>query len=166
MLLNPLPAVSLDQEVDTNRELVSHGYSNILAGLFGLYQCKGAPADTYNIPSGTVPNYLVYVNTVLFYRVGGGTRLAGFLLACITAVVMVAGTTPIGYLPVMVVGALIFVLGIDLVREALWDTRHRTSKTEYVTILSIVVCMTIFDFVIGVLFGIVLACAYYFPLPC
>lgn len=27
----------------------------------------------------------------------------------------------------MVVGALIFVLGIDLVKEALWDTRHRVS---------------------------------------
>lgn len=73
---------------------------------------------------------------------------------------MLAGTTPIGYLPVMVVGALIFVLGIDLIREALWDTRHRVSRMEYVTILSIIVCMTIFDFVIGVLFGIVLACEY------
>jgi len=29
---------------------------------------------------------------------------------------------------VVVVGALIFVLGIDLVKEALWDTRHRTSR--------------------------------------
>jgi len=29
---------------------------------------------------------------------------------------------------VMVVGALIFVLGIDLVKEALWDTRHRVSR--------------------------------------
>lgn len=28
---------------------------------------------------------------------------------------------------VMVVGALIFVLGIDLVKEALWDTRHRVN---------------------------------------
>jgi sulfate permease, SulP family len=101
---------------------------------------------------------LVYVNTVLFYRVGGGTRLAGLLLAGATAVVMMTGTTSISYIPVMVVGALILVLGIDLVREAIWDTRHRVSKTEYVTILSIIVCMTIFDFVIGVLFGIVLAC--------
>ncbi|KAG6876042.1 hypothetical protein C0993_005996 [Termitomyces sp. T159_Od127] len=31
-------------------------------------------------------------------------------------------------LSVMVVGALIFVLGIDLVKEALWDTRHRTTR--------------------------------------
>jgi SulP family sulfate permease len=58
----------------------------------------------------------------------------------------------------MVVGALIFVLGIDLVKEALWDTRHRTSKTEYITIVSIIVCMTVWDFVIGVLFGIVVSC--------
>ena len=60
----------------------------------------------------------------------------------------------------MVVGALIFVLGIDLVKEALWDTRHRSSWSEYLTIVSIVVCMTLWDFVVGVLFGIVICCKY------
>lgn len=59
---------------------------------------------------------------------------------------------------VMVVGALIFVLGIDLVKEALWDTRHRVSRTEYITIASIMVVMTVWDFVMGVLFGIVMSC--------
>ena len=58
----------------------------------------------------------------------------------------------------MEVGALIFVLGIDLVKEALWDTRHRTSRTEYITIVSIMICMTLWDFVVGVLFGIVVSC--------
>lgn len=58
----------------------------------------------------------------------------------------------------MVVGALIFVLGIDLVKEALWDTRHRVNRSEYITIASIMICMTIWDFVIGVLFGIVVSC--------
>ena len=77
----PALAVSLDHDIDTNHELTSHGYSNFLAGLFG-----------------TTPNYLVYVNTVLFYRVGGGTRLAGFLLAMATVVVLLVGTSPIGYL--------------------------------------------------------------------
>lgn len=60
----------------------------------------------------------------------------------------------------MVVSALIFVLGIDLVKEALWDTRHRVSKTEYFTIASIMVAMTAWDFVIGVLFGIVVSCEF------
>jgi hypothetical protein len=60
---------------------------------------------------------------------------------------------------VMVVGALIFVLGIDLVKEALWDCRHRVTRFEYLTIASIMVVMTAKDFVAGVLFGIVVSCA-------
>lgn len=35
------------------------------------------------------------------------------------------------------------------------------ARTEYITILSIMVCMTIYDFVIGVLFGIALACKHF-----
>ena len=81
----------------------------------------------------------------------------------------------------MLVGALIFVLGLDLVKEALWDTRHRVSRcvlinysgacfcintslyfnrSEYITIVSIMICMTAWDFVIGVLFGIVVSCEH------
>jgi MFS superfamily sulfate permease-like transporter len=66
-----------------------------------------------------------------------------------------------GATAVMVVSALIFVLGIDLVKEALWDTRHRVSKPEYITIASIMVAMTVWDFVIGVLFGIVVSCKHH-----
>ncbi|KAI0694038.1 sulfate transporter family-domain-containing protein [Cytidiella melzeri] len=137
----PALAVSLDHDVDTDKELVAHGYSNLLAGILG-----------------TVPNYLVYVNTLLFYRVGGETRVAGVMLAAATAVLLFIGTGPIAYIPVMVVGALIFVLGIDLVKEALWDTRRRVNRSEYITIASIMICMTVWDFVIGVIFGIVVSC--------
>ncbi|CAE6431990.1 unnamed protein product [Rhizoctonia solani] len=138
-------AVSLNEDnIDTNRELTAHGISNLVAGLFGV-----------------VPNYLVYVNTLLFYRVGGGTRVAGFLLACSSVFLLFIGTGPISYIPVMVVGALIFVLGIDLVKESVWDTRHRVSTSEYITIIAIMLCMSVYDFVIGVLFGIILACFFF-----
>jgi SulP family sulfate permease len=140
----PALAVSLDEDVDTNQELVGHGISNLAAGFLG-----------------TVPNYLVYVNTLLFYRVGGGNRVAGFMLAVATSLLLIVGTGPIAYIPVMVVCALIFVLGIDLVKEALWDTRHRVSRMEYITIISIMVTMTVWDFVIGVLFGIVVSCFFF-----
>ncbi|KAJ3491948.1 hypothetical protein NLJ89_g11288 [Agrocybe chaxingu] len=140
----PALAVSLNDDVDTNKELVAHGYSNLLSGVIG-----------------SVPNYLVYVNTLLFYRVGGDNRIAGFLLAVATAVLLVIGPAPIAFIPVMVVGALIFVLGIDLVKEALWDCRHRVTWSEYVTIISIMVCMTVWDFVIGVLFGIIVSCFFF-----
>lgn len=45
----PALGVSLSEDnVKLDRELIAHGYSNVLAGLIG-----------------TVPNYLCYVNTVL-----------------------------------------------------------------------------------------------------
>ncbi|PBK63679.1 hypothetical protein ARMSODRAFT_894160 [Armillaria solidipes] len=141
----PALSISLNEDyIDTNKELVAHGYSNLFAGLIG-----------------TVPNYLVYVNTLLFYRVGGTTRISGFLLAAATGVLLAIGTGFVGYIPVMVVGALIFVLGIDLVKEAIWDTRGRVSWSEYITIISIMVCMTVWDFVIGVLFGIIVCCLFF-----
>jgi sulfate permease, SulP family len=49
--MTPHTAVSLNSDVDTNKELIAHGYSNFLAGL-----------------AGTAPNYLVYVNTLLCVR--------------------------------------------------------------------------------------------------
>ncbi|KAA1470874.1 hypothetical protein DENSPDRAFT_775282 [Dentipellis sp. KUC8613] len=140
----PALAVSLNEDVDTNKELVAHGYSNLVSGFLG-----------------TVPNYLVYVNTLLFYRVGGTTRVSGFMLAGATALLLFIGTGPIAFIPVMVVAALIFVLGIDLVKEALWDTRHRVNRSEYITIISIMVAMTVWDFVIGVLFGIIVSSLFF-----
>lgn len=81
-----------------------------------------------------VQNYLVYTNTVLFMRSGGDSRLAGALLAVATFGVLVIGPVIIGFIPIMVVGALIFYLGFDLLREALIDTIGRVSKLEYLTV--------------------------------
>jgi len=166
----PALGISIGEDnVDTDRELVAHGISNIIAGCLG-----------------TVPNYLCYVNSVLFYRVGGGSALSGFMLALATFGIMLAGPGTISFLPVMIVGALIFVLGIDLAKEALWDTIGRVNGWEYCTIWIIVVVMTycefsmrsqrvlsvdkltIFyfsfisgDFVIGILAGIIFACLFF-----
>lgn len=86
--------------MDTNRELIAHGISNVLSGMVG-----------------SCPNYIVYSNSVLFYKVGGTTRVSGFMLAIATGGILVAGPGIIGYLPVCVVSALIFVLGLDLMKE-------------------------------------------------
>lgn len=103
--------------VDVDRELVAHGMSNAFSGLVG-----------------SVQNYLVYSNSILFMRAGGDSRVAGLMLAAGTFAVMAAGPSVIGYIPIMVVGALIFLLGIELMREALVDTWGKLSKLEYLTV--------------------------------
>jgi SulP family sulfate permease len=67
-------------------------------------------------------------------RSGGNSRIAGVMLAFATMGILVAGPVLIGYIPIMVVGALIFVLGIDLMREALFDTWGKLSRLEYLTV--------------------------------
>jgi SulP family sulfate permease len=67
----------------------------------------------------------------------------------------------IGYIPVCLVGALIFLLGIELMEEALWDTFGKCHKLEYLTIVAIVLVMGVYDFVVGIFTGIVLACVSY-----
>lgn len=133
-------SVGMDQ-FDVDRELVAHGYSNFISGMVGSIQ-----------------NYLVYTNSVLFIRAGGDERLAGIMLAVATAAVMVAGPVVIGYIPVCVVGALIYLLGYELLKESVYDTWGRLKKIDYVTIIIIVITMGAFDFVIGIIVGILLAC--------
>ncbi|KAI8941433.1 hypothetical protein NX059_002655 [Plenodomus lindquistii] len=139
-----LGAAVKEDNLDVNRELIAHGISNTLSGFLGSIQ-----------------NYLVYANSVMFIDNGGNSRTAGVLLACATTAVWVAGPAMIGYIPICLVGALIFLLGIDLMKEALWDTFGKCHKLEYMTILAIVLIMGVHDFVVGIFVGIVLACVSY-----
>ncbi|KAI9738634.1 MAG: hypothetical protein M1834_008139 [Cirrosporium novae-zelandiae] len=129
---------------DLNRELIAHGVSNALSGF-----------------CGSIQNYLVYTNSLLFIRVGGTSRVAGIMLAIGSFGILVIGPGLIGLIPIMMVGALIFMLGIDLVIEAVYESWPKTDWLEYLTIWVIVLVMGIWDFVLGILVGIILACASY-----
>jgi SulP family sulfate permease len=139
-----LAAAAKEDNVSVNRELIAHGISNTLSGCVGSIQ-----------------NYLVYSNSVMFMENGGDSRVAGFLLAMATGGVWVAGPAIIGFIPVCLVGALIFLLGFELLEEALWDTFGKCHKLEYITIIAIVLIMGVYDFVVGIFTGIVLACLSY-----
>ena len=72
-----VPALGIatnEDNLNVDRELVAHGISNSVSGLFG-----------------SVQNYLVYTNSLLFMASGGSDRLAGLMLAAATGGVLVAG---------------------------------------------------------------------------
>lgn len=138
-----VPALALncgEDHADLDKELRLHGYSNFLSGCFGSIQ-----------------NYLVYANTVFFMRSGGNYRLAGYMLAAATFGIMLIGPSLIGFIPVMMVGTLIFDLGFELMLEALWLPRKKLKLAEYLTVVVIVLVMGIHDFVVGIGVGILLA---------
>ncbi|KAF2401241.1 hypothetical protein EJ06DRAFT_529372 [Trichodelitschia bisporula] len=139
-----VPALGIavqEDDVNINRELFGHGLSNTISGLVGSIQ-----------------NYLVFANSRLFIQNGGNSRAAGLLLAAATTGVWVAGPAMIGFIPVMVVGTLIFMLGIEMMQEAVWDTLGKLQNLEWFMILAITLVMGFWDFVVGIMLGIVLAC--------
>jgi SulP family sulfate permease len=138
-----VPALALNTGEDhasLDHELILHGYSNFLSGA-----------------AGSIQNYLVYSNSLFFMRSGGNTRLAGLLLAAFTFLVMLIGPSLIGFIPVMMVGVLIFDLGFELLLEAVWQPRKKLKPAEYFTVVAIVLVMGTYDFVIGIGVGILLA---------
>jgi SulP family sulfate permease len=155
-----LGAAVKEDNLNVNRELIAHGISNTLSGLVGSIQVFNVLSLMLDVLT-LHQNYLVYANSVMFIDNGGDSRTAGVLLAGATTAVWIAGPAMIGYIPICLVGALIFLLGIDLMKEALWDTFGKCHKLEYLTILAIVLIMGIYDFVVGILVGIVLACVSY-----
>ncbi|KAF7912990.1 uncharacterized protein EAF01_002011 [Botrytis porri] len=137
-----VPALAInvgEDNLNLDRELIAHGISNMLSGF-----------------AGSVQNYLVYTNSILFMK-SGGNRLAGILLAAATFGILMYGLILIGYIPVMMVGALIFVLGFELLVEAVWVPRKKLKPLEYLTVCIIVITMGIYDFVAGIFLGIGLA---------
>ncbi|KAJ6439207.1 reverse transcriptase [Purpureocillium lavendulum] len=122
-----VPALALkcgEVDVDLNKEFKLHGYSNFLWSCFGSIQ-----------------NYLVYANTVLFIQSGGDRRLAGYILAVLTFGVMLTGPSVVAFIPVMMVGTLIFDLGFELLLEAVWLPRKELTLVEYLTVIVIMAVM-------------------------
>lgn len=138
-----VPALALnvgEDHADLDHELRLHGCSNFLSGC-----------------AGSIQNYLVYANSLFFMRSGGDSRLAGFELAALTFGVMMIGPSLIGFIPIMMVGVLIFDLGFELLLEAVWQPRKKLKPLEYLTVIAIVLIMGIYDFVVGIGVGILLA---------
>ncbi|ORX89223.1 hypothetical protein K493DRAFT_234296 [Basidiobolus meristosporus CBS 931.73] len=141
----PALAVTNNQDnVDVNKELVAHGYSNLGSGFLGSFQ-----------------NYLMYSTSTLFIKCGGDSRVAGLMLALGTTIIFLIGPTMVGYIPTMVVGGLIFHIGMELMKEGIWDPIGHVDILEYTTILTIVISMAIFGFIEGMFFGVVLACIFF-----
>ncbi len=112
-----LALISGEDHADLNHELKLHGFSNFFSGV-----------------AGSIQNYLVYANTLFFMRSGGDSRLAGVELAILTFCVMMVGPKIIGFIPIMMVGCLIFDLGFELLIEAVWQPRKKLKLPEYLTV--------------------------------
>ena len=133
----PALAATARVEYDLNKELRLHGYANLASGFMG-----------------GLPNYLGYCNSVMYGRCGGGGKAAGSALLVVEALSIAYGMRVVPYVPRALAGCLILHVGLDLVREAVVDSRAALDGVEYAVVVCIAGVMTVWGFSAGLLFAL------------
>jgi sulfate permease, SulP family len=134
--------VATHREANLERELTTTGIANILSGALGGY-------------AGCVS----VSRSILNFNSGGKGRLSGLTSAAISASMLVAAPTLLGYMPKFVLGGLLIYLGADQLHKWIVQSRRRLSFAEYLSLLAIIVIIVQWGFIAGILIGVVIGCA-------
>ena len=134
--------VAVHREANIERELNITGIANILTGALGGY------AGCISVS-----------RSILNFNGGGRGRLSGITVAVVCLLMLAVAPELLGYMPKFVIGGLLIYLGVDQLHKWIIESRKRLSKTEYVSLLAIIVIIVQWGFVPGVLIGVVIGCA-------
>ncbi|WP_027580923.1 SulP family inorganic anion transporter [Bradyrhizobium sp. Ai1a-2] len=134
--------VAAHREANLERELNITGLANILTGaLAGYAGCISTTRSLLNLNSGATG------------------RLSGITVALVSLLMLAVAPELLGYMPKFVLGGLLIYLGADQLHKWIVESRRRLSKTEYVSLLAIILIILQWGFVAGVLIGVVIGCA-------
>jgi sulfate permease, SulP family len=134
--------IATRSEADIERDLKVLGFANVVtAALGGYVSCTSLS------------------RSILVRTVGSNSRLAGLTVAAISAAILVANGSFLGYVPKFVLASVLFYLGADLVYQWLLHASRRLLPLEYLSLLAIAVLIIYSGFIAGVLIGIVIGCA-------
>lgn len=129
-------------EADIERDLKVLGIANVaIAALGGYVSCTS------------------FSRSMLVRTAGATGRIGGLTVAAISAIVLLAGPSFLGYVPKYILGGLLFYLGADLVYQWLIASSRRLLPLEYLSLIAIAVLIIYAGFIAGVLIGIVIGCA-------
>ena len=121
---------------DENRDLIGLGAANVVAGLSGTFVVNGSPTQTAMIES-----------------YGGRSQLSNLATAATVGVILILLTGPLKYLPLCVIGAIVFVVAVSMIDikglRDLWRCGRKEFWVALLSALSVVV--------LGVGYGIQIA---------
>ncbi len=128
------------QDLDLNQELRAVGVSNLLGALVG----------------GTV-SYHALADTVLNYRASRGSRVAVFATAAFVALALLFGAAVLSYIPKLVLGALLVLLGLSFLYEWVYQAWSKFPKVDYLVIWLILIVIATVGYLQGVGVGLLAA---------
>jgi sulfate permease, SulP family len=134
--------IAARSEANIERDLKVLGLANVVTAAFGGYvSCTSLS------------------RSILVRTAGATSRLSGLTVAAISAAILIADPSFVGYVPKFVLGGLLFFLGSDLVYQWLIHSSRRLLPIEYLSLIVIALLIVYAGFIAGVLIGIVIGCA-------
>ena len=127
-------------EIDFNRELRSTGMANLLSGM-----------------AGGMPGFSSLSLSRLAAESGARSRLAAMVVSLICAAVLFIHPGVVGFAPRFILGGLLFYLGLRFLHEWIFLAFTRMPRSDFIMILFILVVISVFGYLGGVMFGLLMA---------
>ena len=120
-----------------------HGRMTLLTAVLGGYLC------------------IISIGRSTMSRQTRGGRWSCLVIAGTCVAVLLGFGGAMAWIPKVALGALVLWLGLDLLRQWLWDQRRDLSRADMAQVVSILVCVIVFGYVIGFLAGLLAACIFF-----
>ncbi len=132
--------VTVKQDIDLNRELQAAGWANLAGGL-----------------GGSPVGYQVLGMSALAYHLGARSRLVNLISGLVCGVALFFGASLISYFPKLVLGGMLFYLGLAFLVEWLIDSRRSLPLSDYLLVWVILIIIAVVGFLQGIIAGILIA---------
>jgi sulfate permease, SulP family len=132
------------RDLDLNKELRAAGVGNVVSGLMG-----------------GLMNFHTLTDTALNYRASQGGRLTGWIMALLCLLTVFFGATVLSYLPKVVLGSLLVLLGLLFLFEWVYLAWFKFRRVEYFIILLILGVIATVGYLQGVQIGILATVALF-----
>jgi len=130
--------LTIEKDVDFDRELRAAGAANILSGM-----------------SGGMVGYHTLSSSILSYRIGAPSRIIGLLAGLFCGFILFTGSRWITLLfPKAIIGGLLLYTGLEFLDEWVVRGRKKLLPLDYLVVIGILVVIAATDFLIGVAVGL------------
>jgi SulP family sulfate permease len=128
------------KDLNPDKELNIMGMASIASGILGGY-----------------PGAHVASDTAFTSKLGGNSRLMGFVYAGVIILALLAGTDFIDKVPTFILGGLLLYVGFDFLIDWAWKIRSELPVADYLIVIMILATIALVDILQGVAFGFAVA---------
>ena len=127
-----------------DRELRAHGIANLIAVPFGGLATAVQPGTS-----------------LLLEHAGSVSRMSGVVCAAVLGLVAIMDLKLPSMIPLVIIGALIFYLGLNFITEALWRPFKQRAWLDLLLSFFIMIMCIRFGYLVGVLVGLLCSCVIF-----